>query len=87
MTKFRFGGCTHEWQDYIDFDILTNDPNEYWVLTYATDSRSWYAIQKIAEDDDAMFDAGREATREEVSQMLATMPIEELPVEAFYNAR
>ena len=79
---FYFAGLANKFAEYTDFDIYTDNSNEYWVLSYDEDMHHWYAIQRIAEDDEAPFDEGRAATRIEISQMLATMPINKLPANA-----
>jgi hypothetical protein len=83
MPKFYFGGRAHQYYPYIDFDIMTDDKNEHWRLTYIENENRWYGVMRVAPNDEAEFDDGREATREEVAAMLETMPIEALPVEVF----
>lgn len=80
--KYSFAGRIQNWADYIDFDINTDNPNEYWVLSYDYYGHYWYATQHISETDDGPFEEGRHATNQEVSDMLATMPINELPASA-----
>lgn len=87
MPKFSFAGRVHDSHGYVDFDINTDTPTEYWVLSYDRETREWYANQKVAVDEHAPFEEGETATPQEVSQMLETMPVNALPVEAFYNER
>ena len=82
VNMFYFAGLANKFAEYTDFDINTDNPNEYWVLSYDEDRHHWYAIQRIAKDDEAPFDEGRAATRIEISQMLATMPVNQLPANA-----
>lgn len=80
--KYSFAGRVRDSHGYIDFDINTDNPNEYWVLSYDREARCWYANQRVAGDDEGPFEEGRTATNQEVSDMLATMPINELPASA-----
>ena len=83
MTQFKFAGCVHDSHGYVDCDINTDNPNEYWVLSYDRETRHWYALQRIADDDEGPFDDGETATPQEVAQMLAAMPVNQLPVEIY----
>lgn len=82
MTQYKFAGRVQDWADYVDFDINTDNPNEYWVLSYNHASCHWYATQHISETDDGPFEEGRNATQQEIAQMLATMPVNQLPASA-----
>ena len=80
--KFTFAGCVHDSHGYIDFDINTDNPNEYWVLSYDREARCWYANQRVAGDDEGPFEEGRYATQHEIAKMLETMPVNQLPASA-----
>lgn len=84
MTKFSFGGIRNTNAGYRDYDINTDNPNIYYSLTYARDLRDWYAIRREAENDEDPFeDYEILLTKEELAAMLAVMPVNALPVEAF----
>jgi len=83
MTNYYFAGRAQEYAPFIDYDIITDDPNVYYVLTYRTDIKYWYALRREARDDDSPFDDAGEALREDVLKMLETMPVSALPAEIF----
>jgi hypothetical protein len=82
MTQYRFAGRVQVWEEYVDFDINTDNPNEYWVLSYDNALCCWYATQHISETDDGPFEEGGTASPQEIAQMLATMPVNLLPARA-----
>ena len=87
MTKFYYGGRVHAWREYTDYEIKTESSKEYWRLSHDSDGNYWYAMQLISENEHAPFEDGRMADDWEVSEMLATVPVEKLPASAFYNSK
>jgi len=83
MTKYRFAGLSNRFDNYHDYDFNTDNPNEYWVLTYVEGKRRWYAMSHISDDNQSMFEEGREGTREEIAKLLEAMPVNALPAEAY----
>jgi len=80
--KFYFAGRSNTFESYVDFDINTDNPNQYYVLTYDGENNYWYAMKRVCPIDFGDFEDGGEATRAEVAAMLATMPVNELPASA-----
>ena len=83
MPKFIFNTFSSFYWPYIDYDIDTDDPLEYWRLTYVIDAKKWYGVCSRAKFNGDAFEEQREATPEEVSKMLESMPVNQLPVEVF----
>jgi len=83
MTRYSFAGRAGEYPPFVDYDINTDNPNLYYVLTYITNRRYWYALKREAINDEGMFDDGGLASKEEIAKMLETMPVSALPVEVF----
>lgn len=80
MSRFYFGYKTQVWAEYTDFDIFTDEPKTVWRLSYDDETNHWYAV-KQTETEEGYKDI-RNATRQEIAQMLATMPVNQLPASA-----
>lgn len=78
-------GRTHN--DLYDYEFQTDNPSEYWLLSYCTTVKDWFGSLYEDYEGSREFDFSRDATTEEVMRLLEAMPITALPVEAFYNAR
>jgi hypothetical protein len=76
--------CRRE-RDYYepyDYEFHSCDPHEYWLLSYFTETKKWYADRYEAIAKDGVFDT-IETDNDRVCELLAAMPIEALPVEVF----
>lgn len=71
-----------EHRDLYDYEFHTDNPHEYWLLSYCTTSQKWFADLYEAIYKDGMFDS-LESDNNKVPELLEAMPIEALPVEVF----
>lgn len=82
-NRFSYGGISNDYAPYRDFEFNTDDPNEYWVMTYDAERAWFYAHQRKAEDLDGWFETERAATPQEVAELLSVLPVNQLPPKAF----
>jgi hypothetical protein len=76
--------CRRE-RDYYepyDYEFHTNNPYEYWILSYCPDRKKWFA--ELYEDiyKDGVFDVW-ESFPHKIPELLEALPISALPVGAF----
>jgi len=83
MTKYYFAGRAGEYPPFVDYDINTDNPNVYYVLTFSQNGNRWYALKREAPDEEGEFENKELASKQEIAKMLETMPVSALPVEVF----
>jgi hypothetical protein len=59
---------------FFDFNFEEGDLRTEAVLTFNADEETWHGVIRIAEDKDADFDDGHDATAEQLAALKAKLP-------------
>lgn len=71
---------------YLDFEFEDGDLRTMATLTYNVEDQDWFAVIRIAEDEEADFDDGADATPEQIEILKAALPEAELKLVETFQA-
>lgn len=68
---------------YYNYEFHSDNPNEYWLLTYCRTRKKWFADLYEDLNGTREFDQSRWAEPYEITRLLEALPVTALPVDVF----